>query len=48
MLQIKLKNLIQNGYKRAVRTLKYADNFDWYKANQKQIIKDWNMPDYNW
>jgi len=27
---------------------KYADNFDWYKENQKKIIKDWNMPDYNW
>jgi len=27
---------------------KYAENFSWYKANQKKIIKDWNMPDYNW
>ncbi|MBN2280328.1 MAG: NADH-quinone oxidoreductase subunit B [Candidatus Marinimicrobia bacterium] len=27
---------------------KYAENFDWYKANQKKIIKDWDMPDYNW
>ena len=26
----------------------YAENFDWYKANQKKVIKDWNMPDYNW
>ncbi len=26
----------------------YTDNFDWYKKNQKQIIKDWNMPDFNW
>jgi len=26
----------------------YANNFEWYKANQKKIIKDWNMPDYNW
>ena len=26
----------------------YAKNFEWYKANQKKIIKDWNMPDYNW
>lgn len=26
----------------------YAENFDWYKANQKKIIKDWDMPDYNW
>lgn len=27
---------------------RYAEKFDWYKENQKQIIKDWNMPDYNW
>ncbi|MBU4485305.1 MAG: NADH-quinone oxidoreductase subunit NuoB [Candidatus Delongbacteria bacterium] len=26
----------------------YAKNFQWYKANQKKIIKDWDMPDYNW
>ncbi len=26
----------------------YVEKFDWYKENQKQIIKDWNMPDYNW
>lgn len=26
----------------------YAENFHWYKENQKRIIKDWNMPDYNW
>jgi len=25
----------------------YAEKFDWYKENQKKIIKDWNMPDYN-
>ena len=27
---------------------KYVENFEYYKANQKKIIKDWNMPDYNW
>jgi len=26
----------------------YLENFDWYKANQKKVITDWNMPDYNW
>jgi NADH-quinone oxidoreductase subunit B len=26
----------------------YARDFAWYKANQKQIIKSWDMPDYNW
>ncbi len=26
----------------------YAEHFDEYKENQKKIIRDWNMPDYNW
>jgi len=29
-------------------TNRYIEKLDWYKANQKKIIKDWNMPDYNW
>ncbi len=42
----KLKELIKQG--KAEGANKYAENFEWYKANQKKIIKDWNMPDYNW
>ena len=42
----KLKELIKAG--KAEGANRYAENFDWYKANQKQIIKDWNMPEYNW
>jgi NADH-quinone oxidoreductase subunit B len=42
----KLKELIKAG--KAEKANEYAENFDWYKANQKKIIKDWNMPDYNW
>ncbi len=42
----KLKELIREG--KAEGANKYAENFEWYKANQKKIIKDWNMPDYNW
>lgn len=42
----KLKQLILAG--KAEKANEYAENFDWYKANQKKIIKDWNMPDYNW
>ncbi len=42
----KLKERIKDG--RAVGANEYAEKFDWYKANQKKIIKDWNMPDYNW
>ena len=42
----KLKELIKAG--KAEGANQYAENFDWYKANQKKIIKNWNMPDYNW
>ena len=41
-----LKTLIRKG--KAEGANKYAENFDWYKANQKSVIKDWDMPDYNW
>ena len=42
----KLKKLIKSG--KAEGANQYAENFEWYKTNQKKIIKDWNMPDYNW
>jgi len=42
----KLKKRIKDG--RAEGANDYVRNFDWYKANQKKIIKNWNMPDYNW
>ncbi len=42
----KLKELIKAG--KAEGANQYAENFDWYKANQKKVIRDWNMPDYNW
>jgi NADH-quinone oxidoreductase subunit B len=42
----KLKKMILSGETDGQN--KYARDFDWYKANQKKIIKDWNMPDYNW
>jgi NADH-quinone oxidoreductase subunit B len=42
----KLKEKIKEG--RAEGANEYVERFDEYKANQKQIIKDWNMPDYNW
>ncbi len=43
---MKLKELIKDG--KGEKANEYARNFDEYKANQKKIIKDWNMPDYNW
>lgn len=42
----KLKQLIKDG--KADGANQYIENLEWYKANQKKIIKDWNMPDYNW
>ena len=42
----KLKQRIREG--RAEGANEYVENLEWYKANQKKIIKDWNMPDYNW
>ena len=41
-----LKQMIREGRCEGMNT--YIENFDWYKQNQKQIITDWNMPDYNW
>ena len=41
-----LKRLIRAGKDESAN--QYAENFAWYKANQKQVIQDWDMPDYNW
>ncbi|MCI2400857.1 NADH-quinone oxidoreductase subunit NuoB [Aliiroseovarius subalbicans] len=41
-----LKKIIKAGGGEGAN--KYAENFEWYKANQKSVIKDWDMPDYNW
>ncbi len=42
----KLKELIKAG--KGEGQNEYAEKFEWYKANQKKIIKNWDMPDYNW
>lgn len=42
----KLKERIREG--KAEGANLYINNFDWYKANQKKVIKIWDMPDYNW
>ncbi|PHS79652.1 MAG: NADH-quinone oxidoreductase subunit B [Rhodospirillaceae bacterium] len=41
-----IKKIIRAG--KAEGANEYAKNFEWYKKNQKQVIKDWDMPDYNW
>lgn len=43
---VRLKEMIKNGQCDGMN--EYARNFDWYKNNQKQIIKHWEMPEYNW
>ena len=42
----KIKEQIMAG--KAYKSDEYAENFEWYKKNQKKIITDWDMPDYNW
>jgi len=43
---MELKKLIRAG--KAEGANLYAENFATYKASQKSVIKDWDMPDYNW
>lgn len=43
---MELKKLIRAG--KAEGANLYAENFATYKAAQKSVIKDWDMPDYNW
>ena len=43
---IGLQKLITDG--KADGATKYKENLDWYRANQKKVIKNWVMPDYNW
>jgi NADH-quinone oxidoreductase subunit B len=42
----KLQELIAAG--KADGAKKYKENLDWYRENQKRIIPNWVMPDYNW
>ena len=41
-LMKKIKQGKANGWN------EYLENIDRYKANQKRVIGDWRMPDYNW
>ena len=41
-----LKKIIRAGKGEGANI--YADKFAMYKANQKAVIKDWDMPDYSW
>ncbi len=43
---VKLQELIMAG--KANNGEKYRENLEHYRTNQKKIIKNWKMPDYNW
>lgn len=43
---IKLQELIKEG--KANGAEQYQENLEWYRENQRKVIKNWNMPDYNW
>jgi len=43
---IKLQDMITSG--KADGWQRYNDNLEWYRENQKKVIKNWKMPDYNW
>jgi len=43
---IKLQELISAG--KADGADKYQENLEWYRENQKKVIHNWKMPDYNW
>ncbi len=42
----KLQAKIERG--EADNGTRYKENIEEYRANQKKIIKNWRMPDYNW
>lgn len=42
----KLQEQIRAG--EAIGATKYKENLEYYRGNQKKIIKNWDFPDYNW
>jgi NADH-quinone oxidoreductase subunit B len=42
LLMKKIKDGRAQGWKH------YKENLDYYRENQKQIINNWDLPDYNW
>lgn len=42
----KLSEMIKEG--KAEGWKKYQENLKWYRANQRKVIKNWDMPDYNY
>ena len=41
-LQEQIKEGKADGAKR------YRENLEWYRENQRKVIKNWRMPEYNW
>ncbi len=42
----KLQELITAG--KADGAAKYKEKLEWYRKNQKNVIPNWTMPEYNW
>jgi NADH-quinone oxidoreductase subunit B len=43
---VELQKLITAGKADGAR--RYKENLDFYRSHQQRVIKNWNMPDYNW
>ena len=43
---VELQRQIQRG--EANGATEYKENLEYYRENQKKVIKNWVMPDYNW
>ena len=43
---VKLQNLIREGKADGAKV--YKDNIEQYRENQKKVIPNWVMPEYNW
>ena len=41
-----LQRLIAAG--KADGATKYKENLDWYRNNQKKVLKNWPLVEYNW
>jgi NADH-quinone oxidoreductase subunit B len=41
-----LQRLIAEG--KADGATKYKENLDWYRENQKKVLKNWPLVEYNW
>jgi NADH-quinone oxidoreductase subunit B len=41
-----LQSIIAKGEGNGAK--KYKENLEWYRANQKKVLKNWPLEEYNW